>query len=147
MAGLSQWNQAAVEAVGVDAEETYGQRLWDIVPYFGRYVDEIEEILRTRKPKTFHRQLLIGGENKYYDITLFPHNEIQAVLLDMVMPRMSGKEAFIKMKEFDPELKVLLASGFKQDERVEDVLELGIKDFIQKPYALEKLAKKIKEIV
>lgn len=75
------------------------------------------------------------------------NGEIQAVLLDMVMPKMSGKETFIEMKEFDPDLKVLLTSGFKQDERVEDVLKLGVNDFIQKPYTLEKLARKIKEIV
>ena len=38
---------------------------------------------------------------------------------------------------------VLLASGFRQDERVEAVLQLGVQMFIQKPYTLERLAKAI----
>jgi len=75
------------------------------------------------------------------------HKEIKAVLLDMVMPGKSGEEAFVEMKAIDPEIKVLLASGFKLDERVQTVLNLGAKDFLQKPYNIEKLATKIDSII
>jgi len=75
------------------------------------------------------------------------HNRITAVLLDMVMPKKSGKDAFILMKEIDSSLKVLLASGFKQDERTKSILELGVKDFLQKPYTISKLSKKIADVI
>lgn len=71
------------------------------------------------------------------------HREIKAVLLDMVMPKKSGKEAYLEMKKIDPHLKVLLASGFKQDERVEAVLDLGVQGFVQKPYSIEILSRAI----
>lgn len=73
-------------------------------------------------------------------------HRIDLVLLDMVMPKMSGKEAFIQMKKINPNIKVLLSSGFKMDDRVEKVMDLGVCGFIQKPYTLEKLSKMIWDI-
>jgi YesN/AraC family two-component response regulator len=65
----------------------------------------------------------------------------------MAMPVMSGREAFVEMKKINPEVKVLLASGFRKDERVEEVLTLGVKDFLQKPYTLAGLAEAIKKVI
>ncbi|MCP4180150.1 MAG: response regulator, partial [bacterium] len=72
--------------------------------------------------------------------------KIDVVVLDMVMPEISGKDAYIQMNEIDPHVKVLLASGFKQDERVSNVISLGVNGFIQKPYTLEKLINAIQKI-
>ena len=72
---------------------------------------------------------------------------IKAVLLDMAMPVMSGREAFVEMEKINPEVKVLLASGFRKDERVEEVLKLGVKDFLQKPYTLASLAQAMKKVI
>jgi signal transduction histidine kinase len=75
------------------------------------------------------------------------HAEIKAVLLDMAMPVMSGREAFSEMKKIDPEIKVLLASGFRKDERVEEILDQGVKDFLQKPYTMAALTLAIKKVI
>jgi len=75
------------------------------------------------------------------------YKEIKAVLLDLVMPIMSGKEAYIKMKEINPMLKVLLSSGFRDDQRVEEILELGVREFLQKPYTLQSLSVAIKKTI
>ena len=72
---------------------------------------------------------------------------ISAVLLDMAMPVMSGREAFIELKKINPAVKVLLASGFRKDNRVEEILHLGVKDFLQKPYTLASLASTIKQVI
>jgi PAS domain S-box-containing protein len=74
-------------------------------------------------------------------------HEIDVAVLDMVMPRMSGKQAFIEIKKINSDAKVLLASGFKQDARVESIIGLGVKGFIQKPYGLVKLANSIYKII
>jgi len=65
----------------------------------------------------------------------------------MIMPELSGKEAYLKFREINPEVKVILSSGFKQDKRVRDVLELGITNFIQKPYTMKNLAKTVFEVI
>ena len=70
-------------------------------------------------------------------------NTIKAVFLDMSMPVMSGREVYYKLLEIDPDVKVLLASGFKHDARVEELLSAGIKSFIQKPPTLQKLSEEI----
>ncbi len=74
-------------------------------------------------------------------------NNITCVILDMAMPAMSGKEVYIELKKINPEVKVLLASGFKQDERVQETLSLGVNGFIQKPYSITELSKKVKELI
>ncbi|MFA6901107.1 MAG: PAS domain S-box protein [Desulfurivibrionaceae bacterium] len=74
-------------------------------------------------------------------------DRIKAVLLDMAMPVMSGREAFIEMQKINPGVKVLLASGFRKDNRVDEILQLGVKDFLQKPYTITSLALAIKEVI
>jgi two-component system, cell cycle sensor histidine kinase and response regulator CckA len=72
---------------------------------------------------------------------------VRAILLDMIMPRMSGKEAFISLRKIDPGVKILFTSGFKQDERVAEVIRMGVNGFIQKPYVMHELSRKMKEVI
>ena len=62
------------------------------------------------------------------------------------MPQKSGEQVYLEMKAIDPMVKVIMASGFKQDERVTFALNQGVNAFIQKPYTLEKLAEVMAEV-
>jgi nitrogen-specific signal transduction histidine kinase/ActR/RegA family two-component response regulator len=73
--------------------------------------------------------------------------DIDMIILDMVMPKKSGKDAYMEIRKINPEVKVILSSGFKQDDRVQKVLDLGIKVFLQKPFTLEKLSKAVYELL
>ncbi|MCG8572124.1 MAG: response regulator, partial [Spirochaetes bacterium] len=75
------------------------------------------------------------------------HQKIKAILLDMLMPKMSGKEVYLEIKKINPQVNVLLASGFKRDEKVNNILNHGIKGFIKKPYTMEKLSRSIYNII
>ena len=76
------------------------------------------------------------------------HREnIRLVLLDMVMPVMSGREAYLEMRKLTPDVKVLLCSGFRQDARVEEILQLGVNGFLQKPYTLMGLTSAVKKTI
>ena len=73
--------------------------------------------------------------------------EISLVLLDMAMPGMSGRETYLELKRIDPDVKVLLVSGYSQDSRVQEVLNLGVCGFIQKPYLLNTLITEVNRVV
>lgn len=62
------------------------------------------------------------------------HSEIDLVIIDMIMPRMNGSEAFLKMREIDANCKVVISSGFTKNENLIELKEIGLSGFIQKPF-------------
>ena len=73
--------------------------------------------------------------------------DIDLVLMDMLMPRMGGKEAYKKLKEINPEVKVLFCSGHGSDcEVVEDLHNKGL-PFVSKPYKINELAEKVRQML
>jgi two-component system cell cycle sensor histidine kinase/response regulator CckA len=76
------------------------------------------------------------------------HREkIDLVILDMIMPGMSGAETFERLKAIDPEVNVLLSSGYALNGAVENILKRGGRGFIQKPFTIEQLSHKIREVL
>jgi CheY-like chemotaxis protein len=71
-------------------------------------------------------------------------SDYDLVILDMMMPQMSGEETFFKMREICPQVKVILASGYSSDDSTKSLLSAGAKTFIQKPFAIEELANEVR---
>ncbi len=59
---------------------------------------------------------------------------IDLVILDIAMPVLDGIEAFIEMRKINPKIKALIISGHFIEERKQEILKLGMKDILQKPY-------------
>ncbi len=70
---------------------------------------------------------------------------IGMVLLDMTMPHMGGEAAFREMRAIQPEIKVILSSGYTEEEAMSHFLGKGLKGFIQKPYGPRDLIAKVQE--
>jgi DNA-binding response OmpR family regulator len=70
---------------------------------------------------------------------------IDLVILDMILPEIDGKETYRRLKEIDPNVKVLLSTGYDVDDKVSEVLSDGAIGFIQKPYHIDKLVGLVKE--
>ncbi len=66
------------------------------------------------------------------------------VILDMVMPRMDGEEAFHKMREIDDSIPIVVASGYGKDDKIERMLAGGAAEFIEKPYDRARFSKLLK---
>ncbi len=73
-----------------------------------------------------------GGED---GIDIYKNNSglFDIVLIDMTMPSLSGRETFLKLKEVNPTVVAILASGFAQSDDVDQALQEGFSGFIQKP--------------
>jgi len=69
------------------------------------------------------------------------------VILDMIMPDMSGGETFDRLKEIDPDIKVLLSSGYSINGQATEILNRGCKGFIQKPFNIQQLSIGIREVL
>ncbi len=74
-------------------------------------------------------------------------NKIDLVLLDMIMPNMSGGEVYDRIKEINPCVKVLLSSGYSINGEATEILKRGCDSFIQKPFDMKKLSAKIRKIL
>ncbi len=72
---------------------------------------------------------------------------IDLVILDLIMPRMSGSRTFDLLKEMNPHIKVLLSSGYSLSGEASDIMERGCAGFVQKPYDIYQLSKKVREIL
>jgi PAS domain S-box-containing protein len=72
---------------------------------------------------------------------------VDAVVLDMNMPKMDGARAFAEIRALFPRMPILIATGYAQDEMVQKVVESGANGVLVKPYDAEALFEKLSEIL
>ncbi len=72
---------------------------------------------------------------------------IDLILLDMIMPDMSGSETYDRLQYIDPRVKVLLSSGYSINGQATEILDRGCNGFIQKPFKIKELSQKLREIL
>jgi DNA-binding NtrC family response regulator len=74
-------------------------------------------------------------------------DKIDLVILDMIMPIMGGGEVYKRIKQISPDVKVLLSSGYSINGEASEILKRGCNGFIQKPFSIKDLSKKIRDIL
>src|SRR5689334_22696994 len=74
------------------------------------------------------------------DIYRARHDEVRAVVLDMVMPDMTGKATYLALRRIDESVAVLLMTGHFLNAQVQELLDLGVRSYISKPYTIAELA-------
>lgn len=72
---------------------------------------------------------------------------IKLVLLDMIIPGMNGGKIYDRIKTINPQVKVLLISGYSIEGEAREILARGCNGFIQKPFKIKELSKKIGDII
>jgi two-component system cell cycle sensor histidine kinase/response regulator CckA len=70
-------------------------------------------------------------------------DQIQLVILDMVMPGMDGRAVFEALREVDPEVRVLVSSGYMDEATAASILRRGVAGFLRKPYTLRELVEAV----
>lgn len=73
--------------------------------------------------------------------------EIDLVILDMIMPGMNGGEVYNRLKKINPQVKVILSSGYSLNEQAREIMTRGCNAFLQKPFSLRELPEKIAEVL
>jgi two-component system cell cycle sensor histidine kinase/response regulator CckA len=82
-------------------------------------------------------------------IELYNQNKagFDLVALDMIMPEMNGKDTYDALKKINPKVKVLLVSGYSLNKQIEELMGLGCRGYIQKPFDIVQLSQKIREVL
>ncbi len=109
--------------------------------------DVILEVGRVLLEAMGYQVLIAKGGEEAIEVYKKNLDEIDIVVLDMVMPNMGGGEAYDRMKEINPDIKVLLSSGYSIDGEATKILERGCNGFIQKPFNMAELSAKIREVL
>ncbi len=88
----------------------------------------------------------IGGPEALAVIEQRDH-PVDLVILDMIMPGIGGGKTFDRIREVRPGLPVILSSGYSLDGEASEIMSRGCNGFIQKPFKIEDLSRKIREII
>jgi len=68
------------------------------------------------------------------------------MIVDYFIPNMNGAEIYIELIEFDPGLRLLISSGYYRDRQIDEIIKLGCKGFIAKPFKFSELSQTIAQI-
>jgi CheY-like chemotaxis protein len=92
---------------------------------------------------------VLKAHSGFEGLQLFEENKskIDLIISDLEMPKMNGKEVMDKLREIDPQIKVMLSSGALTDTDEQDVMNKGFNGFIKKPYNMNTLCEKMAEIL
>lgn len=91
--------------------------------------------------------LTAAGGREGIDIFQRNAKSVDLVILDMIMPDLSGRETFEALRRRNPAVNVLLSSGYSLDSQAKDLMAEGCKGFIQKPFTMAELSRKIREMI
>jgi PAS domain S-box-containing protein len=113
-------------------------------------VDDEETIRQTASAilSSLHYEVVLAtnGEDA---VSIFKeqHREIDLVILDMIMPKMNGREAFERMMAIDTNAKIIISSGFSKDRDLDELRENGMAAFIRKPYRKAELSRVVANVL
>jgi len=107
----------------------------------------VMDVLRAILERLGYRILSAGKGLEAVDITRTFDGQIDLALLDIKLPDMSGDKVYPLIMKARPALKVIVCSGYAIDVPARAILDAGAEAFIQKPFSLETLSKKLKTVL
>jgi two-component system, cell cycle sensor histidine kinase and response regulator CckA len=94
-----------------------------------------------------YRVITAGSGQEAVSLYMEYGGQIDLVVLDMIMPGMSGEKTFETLLSIDSGVKVILASGYSLDDQTRRIMARGCRGFIQKPFRIHEISRKIREVL
>jgi two-component system cell cycle sensor histidine kinase/response regulator CckA len=113
-------------------------------------VDDEKSVLEVTSKmlkKLGFQTLLAGSGEEALEALKANRGRIDVVILDMILPDLSGSEIYERMKEVYPRVRILLSSGYSVNEEISGLIARGADGFIQKPFSIAHLVDTIREIL
>jgi len=90
---------------------------------------------------------LLFAKNGNEAIEVLKKNPIDAVIMDIKMPRMDGIEAMRKLKELKPAVKIMVTSGYKSVDTAREAINAGASDYVVKPFDRHEISKSVERLL
>ena len=113
-------------------------------------IDDEEAVIKiTQKllKKLGYKTITADSGESAIEIYKKKHEEIDLIILDLGMPGMGGRRCLEILVEFDPQVKVVIASGYSDDGLIKDNIKHGAKAYAIKPYTLDEISKVIRKVL
>jgi two-component system, cell cycle sensor histidine kinase and response regulator CckA len=94
-----------------------------------------------------YRVITAGSGREALEILRDKGNEVDLVILDMVMPDMGGRRTFELLRTMNPDIPVILATGYSIDGEAKEIMNRGARAFLQKPFKIDDLSQKIRDVM
>jgi two-component system, cell cycle sensor histidine kinase and response regulator CckA len=125
-----------------------------VMPAFGTetvlLVDD-EDLVRDLGTRilTKHGYTVLQAENGRQALDVFKKERfrIALVILDLIMPEMGGTECLKELLKIEPQVNVLVASGYSADASVKETIQIGAKGFVSKPFRMNELLRDVREVL
>jgi PAS domain S-box-containing protein len=108
--------------------------------------EQVSEVIQGMLRNLGYRVTVVGS-GKEAIASVRAKKKFSAVILDMNMPSMGGKDTFFNLKELDPDLRIIISTGYSDTSIESSPLKNSIDGFLQKPYQLEELSKILREVL
>lgn len=109
-------------------------------------VDDEEEFLEIMSERMEARGMKVTtASSAQKALTILENHSFDAIVMDFQMPEIDGMEALKAIKSKNPELQIILLTGYATVDKTVEAMKIGATDFIEKPADLSELEKKIKK--
>jgi PAS domain S-box-containing protein len=109
--------------------------------------DQVIEVTRQMLGLMGYNVLTARSGAEAIEVFTRHRRNIDLLILDMIMPDMDGGTTFDHIKKIDADVKVLLSSGYSLRGEAEKILGRGCRGFVQKPFSMEQISRKIREVL
>jgi CheY-like chemotaxis protein len=104
--------------------------------------EEIMRVVAAKMLRSLHYDVLTADDGaEAVRVYQERHAEIDLVILDMIMPEMSGRDAFERIRAIEPACKVIISSGFSRSDDLDTMKASGLAGFIRKPFRISELSR------
>jgi two-component system cell cycle sensor histidine kinase/response regulator CckA len=107
----------------------------------------IIEVTRDILEITGYQVLTASTGREAVDRYRMDKDHIDVVILDMMMPGIGGGEVLEELKILNPSIKVILSSGYGLNSEAKKIMSRGVQSFLQKPFRIDQLLKKITDVL
>ncbi len=109
--------------------------------------ENIRDLLPTLLTDFGYKVVTAENGKEALEIYRMEKDRISLILLDLIMPVMDGRKCLEEILQIDPNAKVIISTGFSENEPVNGAMINGAKGFVRKPYSLRKLLTTIREVL